>query len=147
MPMVEDGPPSPWSALLKDNLSADEVAGFLSNAIARKEATLLSGAGMPPSADSPRQRPVTYVPSSRRPLAAPFSAERVRDRRPSLAPSASAVGAEESLESSRPGACQPFNLTRCERASLVTIAPALVQVDPVVAQHRLHLVDSGDTLS
>ena len=99
---MEEGPPSPWSALLKDNLSADEVAGFLSNAIARKEATLLSGAGLPPSADSPRRGAAAYAPSSRRPLAPPFSAERARDRRPSLAPSASAA-ADESLESSRPG--------------------------------------------
>ena len=40
-------PPSPWSALLRDNLNADEVAGFLSNAIARKEASIMGGSGSP----------------------------------------------------------------------------------------------------
>ena len=98
------GPPSPWSALLRDNLNPDEVAGFLSNAIARKEQSLLTGSGHPAvaAAHSPLRRGSgVSVPVSTSSMAArlseaavrqstdearggravPFSAERVRDRR------------------------------------------------------------------
>ena len=97
------GPPSPWSALLRDNLNADEVAGFLSNAIARKEHSLLSASGHP-SLGSPSRRS-SAMPAAAANMASrlseaamrqsaddvrrgggglrapPFSAERVRDRR------------------------------------------------------------------
>ena len=68
---------SPWSSLLRDNLDADEVAGFLSNAIARKEASLLSNTSFsevtaaPPPTDQTRRESGVSMP--------PFSAERARD--------------------------------------------------------------------
>ena len=59
--MPASGPASPWSSLLRDNLNADEVANFLSSAIARKESTLLSNASVseaatPRAVVSPRRR-------------------------------------------------------------------------------------------
>ena len=117
-PATHNGPPSPWSALLRDNLNADEVAGFLSNAIARKEASLLTNAGLAAASPMRGQQALTY---GTQPVAArlsdaaarhdarrgpPPSAERVRDRqrrmhgtRDMMAETLDAM----SRESSRPG--------------------------------------------
>ena len=48
---------SPWSALLQDNLNPDDVASFLSDAIARKEVELLTTRQSTLDADAPAVTP------------------------------------------------------------------------------------------
>ena len=99
--------PSPWSALLQDNLNADDVAGFLSSAIARKEAVLLGGertAGTPSARSSARQLGgpgPTSRPLSTAQHREPPSADRRGPKRSSVAASPALAGLRHGLGAMR----------------------------------------------
>ena len=83
---------SPWASLLKDNLNAQDVAGFLNSAIARREAALLSeretpAPSSPVRASSSKVAGTSTHDSSSRLSRAPSSVERqpTGDRRHSAA--------------------------------------------------------------